>query len=164
MGGIWKIAVSDTESFEEIFEQTGLGQHQSPQLINLPNLDTLRKYKHCFTPTAYTLVEKFENLKTRTIRCEPYWIYRSDIRNDGGEWKVKLTLTRYELAHLYIFNDIFLFKNVWLLAGVSIAEVKNVWKQIKLYKLSKRQELFATVDNDNKWSFVSTESFCSAVY
>ena len=38
---------------------------------------------------------------------------------------MKLTLTRYELAHLYIFNDIFLFKNVWLLAGVSIAAGEN---------------------------------------
>lgn len=142
MGGIWKIAVADTESFEEIFEQTGLGQHQSPQLINLPNLDTLRKYKHCFTPTAYTLVEKFENLKTRTIRCEPYWIYRSDIRNYGGEWKVKLTLTRYELAHLYIFNDIFLFKNVWLLAGVSIAEGEKRMKTNKTLQTIKKTRAF----------------------
>lgn len=142
MGGIWRIAVADTESFEEIFEQTGLGQHQSPQPINLPNLDTLRKYKHCFTPTAYTLVEKFENLKTRTIRCEPYWIYRSDIRNYGGEWEVKLTLTRFELAHLYIFNDIFLFKNVWLLAGVSIAEGEKRMKTNKALQTIKKTRAF----------------------
>ena len=66
---------------------------------------------------------------------------------------MKLTLTRYELAHLYIFNDIFLFKNVWLLAGVSIANYQK-----------DKSFLRQLVDNDNKWSFVSTESFCSAVY
>ena len=55
---------------------------------------------------------------------------------------MKLTLTRYELAHLYIFNDIFLFKNVWLLAGVSIAEDEKRMKTNKTLQTIKKTRGF----------------------
>ena len=53
---------------------------------------------------------------------------------------MKLTLTRYELAHLYIFNDI--FKNVWLLAGVSIAEGEKRMKTNKTLQTIKKTRAF----------------------